>query len=65
MRFDEALAVDALARLELLIDASEIVGWDAVIDSQPKASFCYDCKKYEPKETGDAHSIVSSMKKNK
>jgi len=39
LRYDEAIAIEALAELELLIDAAEIIGWDAVIAKQPKASF--------------------------
>jgi hypothetical protein len=58
LRFDEQVAQDALAELEKLIDAAEIAGWDKVIDKQPKASFCFDCKKYEQAEADDISSLV-------
>lgn len=58
LRYDEQVAIDALAQLEMLIDAAELVGWDAVIDKQPKASFCWDCRKYEQQEDGDISSLI-------
>lgn len=57
LRYDEQVAKDALKALEVMIDAAEIVGWDAVIAKQPKASFCFDCKKYEQKES-DVASLI-------
>ena len=59
LRYDEQVALDALAALEVMIDAAEIVGWDAVIDKQPKASFCFDCKKYEQTENNDLESFLN------
>lgn len=58
LKYDEQVAMDALAQLELLIDAAEIIGWDAVIDKQPKASFCWDCRKYEQQEDGDITNLI-------
>ncbi len=58
LRYDEQVAKDALTALEVMIDAAEIVGWDAVIDKQPKAGFCFDCKKYEQNEIGDVSSLI-------
>lgn len=58
LRYDESIAIEALAQLELLIDAAEIIGWDAVIAKQPKASFCWDCRKYEQQEDGDISSLI-------
>lgn len=58
LRYDEQVAKDALKALEVMIDAAEIVGWDAVIDKQPKAGFCFDCKKYEQNEIGDVSSLI-------
>lgn len=58
LRYDEQVAMDALAALEMMIDAAEIVGWDAVIERQPKASFCFDCKKYEQQEESDLESFI-------
>ena len=57
LRYDEQVAKDALKALEVMIDAAEIVGWEAVIDKQPKASFCFDCKKYEQGES-DVESLI-------
>ncbi len=58
MRYDKQVALDAIKELEKLIDIAEIMGWDAVIQKQPKASFCFDCKKYEQEEDGDLSSLV-------
>ena len=58
LRYDEQVAKDALKALEVMIDAAEVAGWDAVIAKQPKASFCYDCKKYEQEEMGDVSSLI-------
>lgn len=58
LRYDEAVAIEALAQLELLIDAAELIGWDKVIAKQPKASFCWDCRKYEQQEDGDISSLI-------
>jgi hypothetical protein len=58
LRYDEELAMKALAELEIMIDAAELVGWDAVIEKQPKASFCWDCKKYEQQDEGDVSSLI-------
>ena len=58
LRYDEQVAKDALTALEVMIDAAEIVGWDAVIEKQPKAGFCFDCKKYEQNEMGDVASLI-------
>ena len=59
LRYDEAVALEALAQLEVMIDAAEIIGWDAVIDKQPKASFCWDCKKFEQEENvSDISSLI-------
>lgn len=58
LRYDEQIAIDALAQLEVLIDAAEILGWDAVIAKQPKANFCWDCRKYEQQEDGDVSALI-------
>jgi hypothetical protein len=58
LRYDEELAMKSLAELEVLIDAAELVGWDAVIEKQEKASFCWDCKKYEQQDEGDVTSLI-------
>lgn len=59
LRYDEAVALEALAALEVMIDAAEIIGWDAVIEKQPKASFCWDCKKFEREENvNDVASLI-------
>jgi hypothetical protein len=62
LRYDEQIAFSALAEIEVMIDAAEIAGWDAVITRATKASFCYDCKKYEQAEDGDVNSLVASFK---
>lgn len=46
-RFNPDLAIDALAKIETLIDAAEIIGWPAVIEAQPRAAFCFSCQRYE------------------
>lgn len=58
LRYDKKVAIDALASLEVMIDAAELIGWEAVIDKQPKASFCFDCKKFEQMEMSDVQSLI-------
>lgn len=58
LRYDEQVAMTALASLKVMIDAAELVGWDDVIAKQPKASFCWDCKKFEQEEDGDISSLI-------
>lgn len=50
MRYDRQIALDALARLQILIDAAEIIGWRAVIHAQNRAGHCFDCPGYEKLE---------------
>jgi hypothetical protein len=47
MRYDEQMVLDALKRLEDLLAAAAIIGWDAVIDAQPKAGGCWDCRRFD------------------
>jgi hypothetical protein len=58
LRYDRQVALDALEAAANMIDVAEVVGWDAVIEKQPKASFCWDCKKYEQNEVGDISSLI-------
>lgn len=58
MRYDEELALTSLAQLESMIDAAEIVGWDAVIEKQPKAGFCFSCRRYEQTVGDDIESLI-------
>jgi len=57
MRYDRQLALDSLSLLESMIDAAEVAGWDAVIEKQPKAGFCFSCRRYDQTE----HSGVESL----
>lgn len=45
-RWNKQNAIDLLAFLANLIDAAEIVGWEKVIDAQPRANPCYDCDSF-------------------
>lgn len=58
MRYDKALAIQALAELESMIDAAEIMGWDAVIDKQPKAGFCFSCRRYDQTDHLNVESMI-------
>ena len=58
LRYDKPAALAALAELESMIDAAEIVGWEKVIDKQPKAGFCFSCRVYEQTEYMDIESMV-------
>jgi hypothetical protein len=58
LRYDEMVAAEALAALAVMIDAAEVIGWEEVIAKQPKASFCWDCKKFEQEEYGDVSSLI-------
>lgn len=57
-RYDEAIAMEALAALKVMIDAAELTGWDAVIAKQPKAAYCFDCRRYESEEQSDISSLI-------
>jgi hypothetical protein len=58
LRYDKSIAVNALAELESMIDAAEIMGWEKVIDKQPKASFCFSCRRYEQTDHDDIDSLI-------
>lgn len=65
MRYDRQIAIDALAKIDNLIDAAEILeraypgqGWEKLIAAQEKASGCWDCKGYEE---GESKSFFSEM----
>ena len=58
MRYDKSVALTALAQLESMIDAAEIVGWEKVIEKQPQASFCFSCRVYEQTQYMDIESMV-------
>lgn len=58
LAYDESLALTSLAQLESMIDAAEIVGWERVIDKQPKASFCFSCKNYDRTESDSLESLI-------
>lgn len=58
LRYDQQLAVDSLKVLDSMIDAAEIMGWEAVIDRAPKASFCFSCKRYEQTDNDDVLSLI-------
>ena len=61
MRYDKQLALDSLAVLESMIDAAEVAGWDAVIDRQPKPSFCFSCRRYDETDHDDLSSLLPSL----
>lgn len=50
MRYDRSIALEALARVQMLMDAAALVGWERVIAVQPRAGFCFDCGDYELQE---------------
>lgn len=58
VRYDRSIAINALAELESMIDAAEIVGWEKVIEKQPKASFCFSCRRYEQTDHDDLDSLI-------
>lgn len=58
LRYDKSIAVNALAELESMIDAAELVGWEKVIEKQPKASFCFSCRRYEQTDHDDIDSLI-------
>jgi hypothetical protein len=58
LRYEKEIATESLAQLESLIDAAELVGWDKVIDKQPKASFCFSCRRYEQTNHSDVESMI-------
>jgi hypothetical protein len=58
LRYDKSIAVTALAELESMMDAAELVGWEKVIDKQPKASFCFSCRRYEQTDHDDIDSMI-------
>jgi hypothetical protein len=58
LRYDRNVALEALAQLESMIDAAELMGWDAVIDKAPKASFCFSCNRYDQTVNEDVTSLI-------
>lgn len=60
MRYDRNVAIQALARLQTLIDAAEVIGWPETIAAQDKASGCWDCADYEKMEADDFLTNITS-----
>jgi hypothetical protein len=58
MKFEPDMATAALERLTEMCAAAALIGWQAVIDAQPKASGCWDCKRFDEAEQRD---FVSSL----
>jgi len=52
-RYDPTRVIERLALIESMIDGSEIIGWSALIDSQPRAGHCFDCPRFERSEEQD------------
>lgn len=45
-RYDRSVAARALMEVELLIDAAEVAGWDAVVRAQTPERGCLSCSSY-------------------
>lgn len=58
MRYDRDMALNALEGLGQLMDAAKIIGWDALIETLPTASGCWDCPRYAKAEEA---SLVRSL----
>ncbi len=50
MRYDPQPVIDRLALIEAFISTAQLVGWERLIDSQPRPGHCFDCKRYEGAE---------------
>lgn len=66
MRYDRDVAIQALARLDRMLDAYELIerafpgeGWPRLVDSQQTASGCLDCPRYNRRDREDAFSWIS------
>lgn len=46
-RYDRTVAARALMEIELLIDAAEVAGWDAVVRAQTPERGCLSCASYQ------------------
>ena len=46
-RYDEQVAIDALARLQSMIDGAELIGWPSLIESVPRDPRCFDCPRFD------------------
>lgn len=65
MRYDRNIALEALAKIQGLIDSAELLersypghGWEKLIAAQEKASGCFECRGYE---VGEDESFLAGM----
>lgn len=57
-RYDRDIALEALTKLQTMIDVAEIVGWEKLIAVTPRASWCWECDRYDSQ---DDDSFVRSI----
>jgi hypothetical protein len=61
MRYDRDMAIRALDQLGHLMDAAKVLGWEALIESLPSDSGCWDCPRYAKAEQASAvRSLVGA-----
>lgn len=61
MRYDKQIAIDRLAKVQSMIEAAEIIGWEALIAAQSKAGHCFDCPVYEALEAGASDDFFNEL----
>jgi hypothetical protein len=66
MRYDRQIALNALARIQNMIDAALLLesafpglGWEKLIDAQDRAGQCFDCAAYERLESSSLFDNIT------
>lgn len=49
-RYDPQPVIQRLALIENMIDTARLIGWEKVIQAQPRPGHCFDCKRFEASE---------------
>lgn len=59
MRYDRQIVIDEMASVQQMIDAADLIGWEKIIEYQPRAAWCRDCDAYERQGRDDAFAWLN------
>lgn len=61
MRYDRQVVIDRLAKIESMIAAADVIGWEKLILAQESSGHCFDCERFD---AHDRDSFISDLTGN-